>query len=57
MASEQVLDVAVRRHIFNSERPFPMTALADDVARLRQVLCQRSAASPKRPARRASLYP
>jgi len=23
MASEQVLDVAVRRHIFNSERPFP----------------------------------
>lgn len=22
MASEQVLDVAVRRHIFNSERPF-----------------------------------
>ena len=23
MASEQVLDVAARRHIFNSERPFP----------------------------------
>ena len=23
MTSEQVLDVAVRRHIFNSERPFP----------------------------------
>ncbi len=36
---------------------FPTTALADDVARLRQVLCQRSAASPKRPDRRASLYP
>jgi pimeloyl-ACP methyl ester carboxylesterase len=36
---------------------FPMTALADDVARLRQVLCQRSAASAKRPDRRASLYP
>ena len=36
---------------------FPLTALADDVARLRQVLCQRSAASAKRPDRRASLYP
>ena len=35
MASEQVLDVAVRRHIFNSERPFPavLDGIFDGVSR------------------------
>ena len=51
MASEQVLDVAVRRHIFYSERPFPavLDGIFDGVSQPASLLCKGGGGGGKAP--------